>query len=92
MGNLGRFRAAEEARTGRPAANSQYTAIDRSAASKSRRTDRASSITSCLMLRRNSSKISAETLPRPAIEGVSVFNLHAAGSLHPQSRYGPAAT
>jgi len=74
--NLGRFCAAEEARTGRRAANSQYTAIERSAASQSRRTNPASSITSCLKLTRNSLSIS-ETLRRSEFDGVIVFNLHA---------------
>ena len=77
MDNLNRFRAAEEGRTGRPAAIPHYTAIDRSPVSQSWRTNRASSITSCLKLRRNSLKLSAETLRRSELGGVSVFNLHA---------------
>ena len=85
MDDLTRFRAAEEARTGRPAANSQYTAIDRSAASQSRRTNRASGSISCLKLRRNSLKISAETLRRPKLDGGSMFDPHAEGPSRAQS-------
>jgi hypothetical protein len=90
--NLSRSRATEEAITGGPAANSQFTAINRGTAFQTMRTTRATSITSCLNLRRNGFKTSAEPLRRSDLDGDSVFSLYAEGPSRAQSGHVPAAT